>query len=114
MTDLSKLERFAVQQRITMMVNRYEVRALSPDGDDAEVLAVAQQKRMTLKEEVTFYADEGRSVPVFSFKARQRVDLGATYDVRDADGDPIGWFRKDFGKSLLRSTWPWALTASRP
>ena len=105
MSDLSKLEQFVIQQRITMMVNRYEVRALTPDGDDAGVLAVAQQKRMAFKEEVTFYADEDRRVPVFSFKARKRVDLGATYDVRDADANPIGWFRKDFGKSLLRSTW---------
>lgn len=60
---------------------------------------------MAFKEEVTFYADEKRTQAVFSFKARQRMDLGATYDVKDAAGQPIGWFRKDFGKSLLRSTW---------
>ncbi len=23
----------------------------------------------------------------------------------DAAGQPIGWFRKDFGKSILRSSW---------
>ena len=33
------------------------------------------------------------------------MDLGATYDVFDASGAPIGWFRKDFAKSLLRSSW---------
>ena len=33
------------------------------------------------------------------------MDLAATYDVTDKDGNPIGEFRKDFGKSLLRSTW---------
>jgi hypothetical protein len=60
---------------------------------------------MAFKEEVTFYSDESRSTAVFSFKARQRVDLGATYDVLDAGGSSIGSFRKDFGKSLLRSTW---------
>jgi hypothetical protein len=105
MPDLVRLERFAVKQRLTMMVNRYEIRALGSDGSEGDVLAVAQQKRMAFKEEVTFYADEGRSQPVFSFKARRRVDLGATYDVRDGQGNDIGWFRKDFGKSLLRSTW---------
>jgi hypothetical protein len=66
---------------------------------------VAQQKRMAFKEQVTFYTDESRRQPVFSFKARQRLDLGAVYDVLDASGQPIGWFKKDFGKSLLRSTW---------
>jgi hypothetical protein len=42
---------------------------------------------------------------VFGFKARQRIDLGATYDVTDPSGAVIGEFRKDFKKSLLRSTW---------
>jgi hypothetical protein len=48
---------------------------------------------------------ESRTLPLFSFKARQRLDLAATYDVLDATGQPIGSFRKDFAKSLLRSTW---------
>ncbi|MGZ4428899.1 MAG: hypothetical protein ACXVEV_12345, partial [Nocardioidaceae bacterium] len=99
------VERFAVAQKITMMVNRYEIRSVGADGKPADLLAVAQQKRLAFKEEVTFYAEEERRTPVFSFKARQRMDLGATYDVRDAAGTPIGSFRKDFGRSLLRSTW---------
>jgi hypothetical protein len=69
------------------------------------LLAVAQQKRAAFKEQVTFYQDESRTMPIFSFTARQRLDLGATYDVLDANGQPIGSFRKDFAKSLLRSTW---------
>lgn len=99
------LDRFAVKQRITMMVNRYEIRALGPGGEEGPLLAMAQQKRLAFREQVTFYADETRSTPVFSFKARQVMDLGATYDVFDAGGRPIGLFRKDFTASLLRSTW---------
>lgn len=105
MDSLERIERFAVVQKITMMVNRYEVRAVTPDGRPAGLLALAQQKRLAFKEEVTFYADEDRRQPVFSFKARSRLDLAATYDVRDAAGTPLGSFRKDFAKSLLRSTW---------
>lgn len=103
--SLIGIERFAVDQKVTMMVNRYEIRALGPDDEPGEVLAVAQQKRMAFKEKVTFYTGEDRRTPVFSFTARQRMDIGATYDVTDADGTPIGEFRKDFAKSLLRSTW---------
>ena len=99
------VERLVVTQKITMMVNRYEVRAARPDGEPGELLAMAQQKRMAFREEVVFFADEDRRVPVFSFKARQAMDLRATYDVRDAAGTPIGQFKKDFAKSLLRSTW---------
>ncbi|OIQ72791.1 hypothetical protein GALL_455790 [mine drainage metagenome] len=99
------LRRFVVTQRFTMMVNRYEIRALATDGGEGPVLAVAQQKRMAFKDQVTFYADDARTIPVFSFRARQAIDLGATYDVLDAAGTPIGLFRKDFAASLLRSTW---------
>ena len=105
METLQHAERLAVTQKITLMVNRYEIHAVDGGGNPSALLAVAQQKRMAFKEQVTFYSDESRSTAVFSFKARQRVDLGATYDVLDAGGNPIGSFRKNFGKSLLRSTW---------
>jgi hypothetical protein len=96
---------FSMKQRITMMANKYELIATNPDGTDGPVLAFAQQKRMAFKEQVTFYSDDTKSQAVFSFKARKTIDLGAGYDVFDANGQPIGWFKKEFGKSLLRSSW---------
>ena len=105
MTVPATTQRYALRQHLTLMVNRYEIRPVDSSGAEGPVLAVAQQKRMAFKEQVTFYADEARTQPVFSFKARSRLDLGATYDVLDAEGRSIGWFRKDFGKSLLRSSW---------
>jgi uncharacterized protein YxjI len=95
---------FFVGQKLTMMVNRYEIRAAGADGTPGQLMAMAQQKRMAFKEQVTFYSDEQRTQPVFSFKARKAIDLGSGYDVHDAAGSPLGFFRKDFGKSLLRST----------
>ncbi|RUQ87971.1 hypothetical protein ELQ93_10225 [Labedella gwakjiensis] len=86
------------------MVNRYEIRTANPDGSEGQIIAMAQQKRLAFKEQVTFFADEARTQPVFSFKARQRMDVAATYDVVDADGTPIGSFQKDFKASLLRSS----------
>ena len=62
------------------------------------MLAFAQQKRMAFKEQVTIYTDDTKQYPLLGFKARQRLDLGATYDVTDADGQPIGLFRKDFAR----------------
>lgn len=98
------LPAFFVSQKLTLMVNRYEIRAAGPDGAPGQLMAVAQQKRMAFKEQVTFYADEQRTRPVFSFKARKAIDLGSGYDVYDDAGAALGFFRKDFGKSLLRST----------
>ncbi|TFV63013.1 hypothetical protein E4P41_05720 [Geodermatophilus sp. DF01-2] len=96
---------FFVRQRITLMVNRYEVLAANADGSEGPLLALAEQKRMKLKEEVVFYADASKSRPVFSFRARQRLDVHAQHDVFDEFGTPLGTFGKQFGASLLRSTW---------
>lgn len=97
--------KFFVKQRITMMVNRYEILAANPDGSEGHLLALAEQKRMKLKEEVVFFADESKSRAVFSFKARQRLDVHAEHDVLDEYGNVLGSFSKQFGASLLRSTW---------
>jgi uncharacterized protein YxjI len=97
--------RFFVKQRITLMVNRYEIRAANPDGTEGALMAFAEQKRMKLKEEVVFFTDESKTRAVFSFKARQALDVHAEHDVFDEGGRRLGYFSKAFGASLLRSTW---------
>jgi uncharacterized protein YxjI len=101
---LTHLPAFFVNQKLTLVVNRYEIRAAAPGGGPGDLLAVAQQKRMAFKEQVTFYADEQRTRAVFSFKARKAIDLASGYDVYDEAGNALGSFRKDFGRSLIRST----------
>ncbi len=105
MERLQAQNRLLVRQRLRLMVNQYEVHAEQPDGSEGELVAFAQQKRMAFKEQVTLYADDGKSRPILGFKARKRIDLASAYDVTDASGQPIGVFRKDFKKSLLASTW---------
>ncbi len=103
--QLQAQQQLIIRQRIRLMVNQYEVHGLRPDGSEGGLLAFAQQKRLAFKEQVTLYTDDSKRTPAFGFKARQRLDLGATYDVTDAQGSAIGTFRKDFAQSLLRSTW---------
>lgn len=103
--QLQTQRRLHIRQRVRLMVNQYEVRAVTPDGSEGDLIAFAQQKRMAFREQVTLYTDDSKRQPVLSFKARQVLDLRATYDVTDAAGSPIGLFRKDFAQSLLRSTW---------
>jgi uncharacterized protein YxjI len=102
---LQTQQQLIVRQRIRLMVNQYEIHAVAPDGSEAGLLAFAQQKRLAFKEQVTLYTDDTKQTPVLGFKARQVIDLGATYDVLDATGTPVGEFRKNFKESLLRSTW---------
>lgn len=103
--QLQSLQQLLVRQRVRMMVNQYQVHVAQPDGGEGPMIAFAQQKRMAFKEQVTLYSDDRKEVPVLGFRARQVMDLGATYDVTDPSGQPIGLFRKDFKASLLRSTW---------
>lgn len=104
MTAEMYLPRFFVRQRFAMTTNRYELVAANPDGTEGQTMAVAQQKRLAFKEEVTFFTDDAKTRSVFSFKARKKLDLNAGYDIFDEQRQQIGFFRKDFGASLLRST----------
>lgn len=104
MTAPMYLPKFYVKQKFAMTTNRYELYAAAPDASDGAMMGLAEQKRLAFKEQVTFYADASKDRPVFAFKARQRFDLNAGYDVTDEAGAPLGFFRKDFGASLLRST----------
>jgi uncharacterized protein YxjI len=106
--DFEKLQaqqRLLIRQRITFMVNRYEVHAEAPGGSEGEMVAFAQQKRLAFKEQVTLYTDPSKQYVLAAFKARRLIDLASTYDVTDHTGRPIGSFRKDFGRSLFSSTW---------
>lgn len=95
---------FYVHQKFALTTNRYLLQVAHPDGSAGQLLGFAEQKRLAFREQVTFFADESRARPVFGFKARSVVDLGSGYDVTDEHGAPLGFFRKDFGRSLLRTT----------
>ncbi len=94
-----------MRQKVTVMVNRYEILSANSDGSEGPLLAFAQQKRMSFKEEVTFYSDPSKATKLFSFKARHGLDVRAEHDVFDEQGNAIGWFKKEFATSLIRSTW---------
>ncbi|WP_370422699.1 hypothetical protein AB8O64_30715 [Streptomyces sp. QH1-20] len=98
---MQQLSEFVMTQKITALVNRYVITT----RDGSAVVAFAEQKRMALKEEVTLWTGEDRSAVLCRFKARKVIDLGATYEVNGAEGEPIGTFRKDAKASLIRSTW---------
>ena len=102
---LQGLQTLFIKQKITFMVNRYEVWSADAAGNPSGLIAFAQQKRMAMREQVTLYRDESKSAVLAAFKARSVLDLRGTYDVTDSAGAPIGTFRKDFAQSLLRSTW---------
>ena len=104
MSEPTHVPLFFLEQKFAMTTNRYQLLSAGPDGQPGHPLGFAEQKRMAFKEEVTFYADQTSTQKVLSFKARKVMDLNAGYDVFDEAHQPLGFFRKDFGASLLRST----------
>lgn len=103
--DLQALKTLHMHQKVTMMVNRYEIFADDGNGAPGELIAFAEQRRAKLKEQVTIYTDSTQQQVLAGFKARKIIDLGSGYEITDGAGQPIGSFRKAFGKSLLNSTW---------
>lgn len=102
--QIQYVPQFQVAQKLAMTANRYRVLTATPDGSEGQLMAFAHQKRMALKEQVTFFAEEAMTTPVFGFRARKKIDLNAGYDVVDGVGAPLGFFRKDFAASLMKST----------
>ena len=106
--------RLIVEQKITLFVNKYAIYSATAEGEPGELLAFAQQKRMAFKEKVTFYSDEQKTSPVFSFRAEKVMDIHGRYFVEDGEGHVVGAFRKEFKRSLINSTWKILDTQDKP
>jgi uncharacterized protein YxjI len=98
-------DHFLLRQVWAPVVNRYEFFLPGEDGQPGERICFAEQKRFSFKEDIRFYADEGKSRELLRIKARQRFDPRARYDVTEPDGVKVGEIQKVFGTSLLRSTY---------
>jgi uncharacterized protein YxjI len=97
--------RYIIEQKITVLANKYCIYLTDEYGNKAELVAFAQQKRLAFKEKVTFYTDESKSQVAFTFRAEKVMDVHGRFIVEDAAGALIGIFRKDFTQSLTKSTW---------
>jgi uncharacterized protein YxjI len=105
-TDPFGFDRYLVEQLIRPIVNLYKVTPLAAgEAPAGGPVAFVRQKRMAIKEDIRFYADEDETQEVFRLKARSVLDTGGSrYDVTTADGQPIGVLHHQL-KSIIRSTW---------
>ena len=100
-------DRYLVDQLIRPIANLYRVTPLAAgEAPAGPPIAYVRQKKLAIKEDIRFYADEGETREVFRIKARTWLDTGGSrYDVTAADGAQIGVLHHVLGKSLLRTTW---------
>jgi uncharacterized protein YxjI len=99
------MQRFAIEQKITMLANQYWIYRADESGAKQEPVGFAHQKRLAFREKFEVYTDSDKSEILFTVQARSVLDMGARYDVCDAKGERIGTLGKSFKSSLLRSTW---------
>ena len=100
-------DRYLVDQLIRPIANLYRITPLAagetPLGGP---VAFVRQKKMAIKEDIRFFADESETEELFRLKARSVLDTGGSrYDVTDPQGNAIGVLHHVFRKSLFRSTW---------
>jgi hypothetical protein len=97
---------FFVDQLIRPIANLYRISTLGPDGaSPGEPLAFVRQKKLAIKEDIRFFADETEAEERFRIKARAVFEVRGRFDVTTPEGERIGLLEKVFGISLLRSTW---------
>jgi uncharacterized protein YxjI len=99
-------DRYLVDQVIRPIANLYRISPLATgETPTGPPVAYVRQKKLAIKEDIRFYADEQETEELFQIKARNILDLGGSrYDVY-AGNQQIGALEHQFRASLLRSTW---------
>jgi uncharacterized protein YxjI len=100
-------DRYLVDQLIRPIANLYRITPLAAgDTPAGGPIAYVRQKKLAIKENIKFFADEGESQEIFHIQARTWLDTGGSkYDVVDVQDGTIGVLEHLFKQSLMRSTW---------
>jgi hypothetical protein len=70
-----------------------------------QLVGYVKQRAFRLKEDVTIFADEAQTQPVYHIKANQIIDIGATYSIGTADGRSLGALRQRGMRTLWKATY---------
>jgi hypothetical protein len=99
-------DRYLIDQLIRPIANLYQITPLAAGETPAgPPVAYVRQRKLAIKEDIRFYADESETRELFRIKARSMFDIGgARYDVIEGE-TPIGALEHRFKASLLRTTW---------
>jgi uncharacterized protein YxjI len=99
-------DRYLVDQLVRPIANLYRITPLAAgETPTGPPVAYVRQKKLAIREDIRFYADEQETEQLFQIKARNILDMGGSrYDVY-AGEKQIGALEHQFRASLIRSTW---------
>lgn len=92
--------RYTLREEVRVVGRTFHVKNSSGQA----VLSI-DMKPFKLREDIRCYAAEDGCTEVFTIKARQILDIGATYDVFDADKRMLGSLRRAAWRSFVRDEW---------
>ena len=69
------------------------------------LVAYAKQKAFRLREDMTIFADEAQTSPLYRIRTRQIIDIGATYSITTAGDAPVGAVRQRGWRTFWRATY---------
>jgi uncharacterized protein YxjI len=104
--DRFQHDRFLVDQLIRPIANLYRITPLAAGETPAGgPVAFVRQKKLAIREDIRFFADESESEELFRIKARSVLDTGGSrYDVLATDDSRIGVLHHTL-RSILRTRW---------
>lgn len=70
-----------------------------------QLVSYVKQRAFRLREDVTIFADEAQTQPVYHIKANKIIDIGATYSITSADGRPLGAVRQRGMRTFWKATY---------
>jgi hypothetical protein len=99
-------DRYLVDQLVRPIANLYRVTPLAAgEAPAGPPIAYVRQRKLAIKEDIRFYADEGETRELFRIAARSVLDIGGSrYDVFEGQ-EKIGFLWHKFKESLIRTTW---------
>jgi uncharacterized protein YxjI len=84
-----------------LTINSY-IRVVDATG---RLVSYVKQRAFRLREDVTIFADEGQTQPIYHIKADRMIDIGATYSISTADGRSLGSVRQRGMRTLWKATY---------
>ena len=87
----------------------FKIAAINPQvrvtDASGQLVAYVKQKAFKLKEDVTVFADEAQTQPLYRMNASRILDFNANYAITTPYGQPVGAVFRQGGRSLWKATY---------
>ncbi len=80
-----------------------QVRVTDANG---QLIAYVRQKAFKLREDITIFADEAQTRPLYRINANRILDFNASYAITTPEGRPIGSVYRPGARSIWKASYP--------